>query len=112
MSDERPRRYLTKDLLVELVEDLDPFVGIDGYAIPRRRRLNAGAVAARAKTAKRPTRMVAVVAVGHGAIQYVKRGRVQMPGAVWYVKVQVHLPGADSVLLYLLGDDYFALPQF
>jgi hypothetical protein len=103
---------MTKDLLVELVEDLDPFAGIDGFAIPKRRRLNADAVAALPKTAKLPTGMVAVVAVGDGAIQYVKRGRVQMPGAVWYVNVRVHLPGADSVLLYLLGDDYFSLPQF
>jgi hypothetical protein len=55
--------------------------------------------------------MVAVVAVSDGAIQYVK-GRVQMPGAVRYVKVRVQMPGADSAMMYLLGDDYFSLPQF
>src|SRR5262245_49217427 len=98
MSDERPRRYMTKDLLVELVEDLDPFEGIDGFAIPKRRRLNTDALAALPKTAKLPTRMVAVVAVSDGVIQYVKDSRtkerrVPPPGAVRYVKVRVQMPG-------------------
>jgi hypothetical protein len=93
----RPRRYLTKAQLVELLDDQASGDLADVFGPSRRRRLNAAALADLPDTARLPTRMVAVIIDGEGAR---------------YVKVRALMPGADSVLLYMTCEAYLGLPEF
>ena len=103
MSDKRPRRYLTKARLTELLVE-PPRMPVDAVPLTRiskSRRLNLAMLADLPDAAKLPARMVGVLCYG---ADLCKRPR--------FVKVRVHLPGRHSMLLWMETDAYFGLQQF
>jgi hypothetical protein len=115
---------MTKAMLVGIADKLnshdivlDPFAGVDDFGIPQQQLLNLDGVKGLPETAKVPVVLSAIVTIIKGEVYLVKSSRTKEwrevpPGAVWYVKVRISLPGCNSGMMYMLAETYFILPEF